>query len=76
MSNDFEGHGYRVGDVSLNVGLIPGRKRPALYRLEGSKLWPLAYFKNAEFAREALRLIDRIAEGEVVGERVESGLNR
>ena len=63
-------YGFAIaGLYSLNVGMLPGRKRPCLYRVdrETSTLTVLAFFKDVDAAKEALRLIGLLAEGEYNG---------
>ena len=35
---------------TLGIGVIPGRKRKALYRMHGCQVWPIAYFATDEDA--------------------------
>ena len=48
-------------DRSLGVSEIPGRKSVALWMRNGSAVYPLAYFRNEEYAEAARDLIDSIA---------------
>lgn len=53
-------HGYKIGERSLNVGKLWGRKRICLYEVNGSIVTPLAYFLDEESAKIALDMIDAI----------------
>lgn len=54
--------GWYVGDSpALHIGRLPGRKSVCLYRIDGSELLPLAYFRSEEAARIALSMIDELA---------------
>lgn len=45
---------------ALHIGELPGRKRIALYVVDGGALTPLAYFRDREAAETAWALIERI----------------
>lgn len=45
---------------ALHIGKLPGRKRIALYIVDGSVLTPLAYFRDQEAAETAFALIGRL----------------
>src|SRR6266568_2854463 len=58
-----EWHGWQVGDVSLHVGMMPGRLNPCVYVHYGSIVEPLAYFRGHRANEQACRLLailDRI----------------
>lgn len=58
-----EWHGWQVGDVSLHVGMMPGRLNPCVYVHYGSVVEPLAYFRGHRANEQAYRLLailDRI----------------
>jgi len=63
--NEIEFHGWTSVNgshpkrVSIHVGFLPGRKSPCLYIADGT-LKVLAYFKNEEAAKEAVRTLDWI----------------
>ena len=45
------------GEVTLGVGMLPGRKRIAVYTINGCVLRSLAFFTDDSAAREFCRLI-------------------
>ena len=56
------GHGWSWAEnEALFVGNLPGRKQACLYVQHGSVMYPLAFFRSAAYAREALLAIDTIA---------------
>jgi H2-forming N5,N10-methylenetetrahydromethanopterin dehydrogenase-like enzyme len=55
-------HGWRVGDKSIHVGGLPGRKQTCLYVQDGSTIRTLAFFATEEKAVEALEMLDRLAK--------------
>lgn len=67
MSDDNKFHGWSktsfggssLACSSLHVGLLPGRKAPALYESNGS-INVLAYFKDEAAALRAIELIDSL----------------
>lgn len=61
--SDFEGHGYRPGNMrgAIHVGHLPGRKQICLYEIEGGVIRTLAFFKTEEKARKALDYLDALA---------------
>lgn len=38
------------GNRTVGVGMLPGRKRIALYIIDGNAFCPIAYFRNKESA--------------------------
>lgn len=62
-SEGFEWHGWGLSDSSipsLHVGHLPGRKSLALYVTDTSVIRTLAYFRDEESAKEALKVLDRL----------------
>lgn len=56
-------HGYRVridGKEEFEIGVteMPDRKRPCIYIMRGGILYPLAYFRSEERAKEFLEAFD------------------
>ena len=47
---------------TLGIGVIPGRKRQALYRMRGCQVWPIAYFATDEDAGWAERFLGELCE--------------
>lgn len=61
MGTESEWHGWSIGDSpAIHVGPLPGRKSIVLYKVDGSVLTPLAYFRTEEAAAVALSLLDEI----------------
>lgn len=58
--------GGAYGAESLCIGMLPGRKRFALYREVTGAYLPLAYFASYEDAIEAVRLIGALVSGTYV----------
>jgi len=61
QNNEFKGRSLAIGDESIAVGRLPGRKQVALYQVRGSVLEPLAYFKTEEKARATIDWLMRLA---------------
>jgi hypothetical protein len=59
--SDDDFHGWRIGGKALHVGELPGRKQRCLYVLDGSTIRTLAFFADEAKAREAMDMLDRIA---------------
>ncbi len=59
--SQFKGRSLSIGEESIAVGRLPGRKQVALYQVRGSVLEPLAYFKSEEKARIAIDWLLRLA---------------
>lgn len=58
-----EWHGWKTEtSAALHIGVLPGRKSVVLYKIDGSVLTPLAYFRDEDGARDALRLFDEIID--------------
>ncbi len=53
-------HGWRIADRSLHVGLVPARKQPCLYMVEGNRITILAYFATEQKAAKALLALDEL----------------
>ena len=51
--------GYRIGNTTIGITQIPDRKRPCLYVMKGTTLYPVAYFTKAEYAEMFARELDR-----------------
>ena len=52
-------HGWKRADgPALHIGELPGRKSVVLYKIDGSVLTPLAYFRSVEGAEDALSILD------------------
>lgn len=60
-------HGWRVGDVTYNVGHYPTRKGVVLYRSRGIESEPVAYFRSEEQARDFLGWLDKLAHTSHLG---------
>lgn len=58
MPDHDDWHGWRVRGMALHVGPLPGRKSICLYRLDGSVIDVLAYFKSEQQARKCLEFLD------------------
>ncbi|MDD3494072.1 MAG: hypothetical protein PHZ19_11320, partial [Candidatus Thermoplasmatota archaeon] len=56
-------YGFKIGEDGLYIGPLPGRKRIAMYHMEGNTVVPLAYFLNEKAALRALGLLDSINRG-------------
>ena len=61
MTISIEMTGLQLGDKSLNVGHVPGRKNPQLYFLDGSVLRTVAFFRSEEDAIEVRDFLFRLA---------------
>lgn len=65
--DDTKYHGYRVqveGKDEFGIGVteFPDRKRPCIYITRGTILYPLAYFKSDERAKEFMEALDLIVK--------------
>lgn len=60
----WSGH-YPDGSTSatLHIGPLPGRKSICMYKVDGSLLRVLAYFRDEQVARETLELISELITG-------------
>lgn len=54
-------HGWTVGDVSVHVGPLPGRKSVCLYAVNGGALHTLAFFRTEYDAQSCLWFLDKLA---------------
>lgn len=57
---NFHGWSRSDKDYSIHVGVIPGRKKPALYMAKKNGFYPLAFFKGTEEAQEAIKVLDEL----------------
>ena len=62
-------HGWKRSDkkYAIHIGVLPERKKPALYMLiyaDNGELsyYPLAYFKGEDEALEAIEALDELIE--------------
>lgn len=65
-------HGWRVQNVSLHVGELPGRKQVCLYTMDNNTIRTRAFFKRREDAEAVLRWIDTLAASRLVLDTLES----
>lgn len=52
--------GWSVPGLELHIGILPGRKSPALYEVKGGALTVFAYFRNIYCAVEAIGAINEL----------------
>lgn len=64
MPDQIDWHGWRVGETSVHIGELPGRKQVVLYEMRngGRVIHPLAYFKTTEDAQSCLNFLDKLAD--------------
>ena len=57
---DDDWHGWGFPNGALHIGHLPARKSVALYAMDGSRMWVLAYFRDETEARRAMAIIDAL----------------